>query len=151
MKMRYYAAAGGVVVRQGQLLLLHKHRQNEYVLPKGHVEEGETLEQTAVRETQEETGYAHLRVRHNLGTLQAKFVYQERLTVRDETYFIMSLLDEARVAPGDYDDARHDAETFHRVWVPVETAAARLTFEPARTFVAQATKWLRANPLPAEA
>ena len=149
MKTRYYVAAGGIVVRNGQLLLLHKHRQNEYVLPKGHVEEGETLEQTAVRETQEETGYAHLRVLHNLGTRQARFVYHERLTVRDETYFLMALLDEARLAPSDYDDALHDAETFQQLWVPVETAAAKLTFEPARTFVAQAAVWLRANPLPA--
>ena len=149
MKSRYYAAAGGLVVRDGQLLLLHKHRQNEYVLPKGHVEQGETLEQTAVRETQEETSYAHLRVLHDLGTLQAKFVYQERLTVRDETYFLMQLLDEGRMSPSDYDDALHDAETFHQLWVPVEAAAARLTFEPARTFAARAAEWLRANPLPA--
>ena len=151
MKARYYVAAGGIVLRDGQLLLLHKHRQDEYVLPKGHVEVGETLEQTAVRETQEETGYAHLRVLSNLGTLQAKFVYQERLTTRDETYFLMLLLDEARVAPSDYDDAHHDAETFHLLWVPVEAAAARLTFEPARTLAARAGEWLRANPLPAAA
>jgi 8-oxo-dGTP pyrophosphatase MutT (NUDIX family) len=151
MKTRYYAAAGGLVVRSGQLLLLHKHRQNEYVLPKGHVEEGETLEQAALRETQEETGYAHLRVLHNLGTRQARYVYNDRLTVRDETYFLMALLDEARLAPSDYDDALHDAETFLPAWVPVETAAARLTFEPARTFAAQAAEWLRANPLPAGA
>jgi len=149
MKTRYYVAAGGLVVRAGQLLLLHKHRQNEFVLPKGHVEDGETLEQTAVRETREETGYAHVRVLHNLGTLQAKFVYQQRLTVRDETYFLMQLLDEARAAPSDYDDALHDAETFLQLWVPVEAAAARLTFEPARTFAARAADWLRANPLPA--
>jgi 8-oxo-dGTP pyrophosphatase MutT (NUDIX family) len=150
MKSRYYAAAGGLVVRDGRLLLLHKHRQNEYVLPKGHVEEGETLEQTAVRETQEETGYAHVRVLHSLGTLQAKFTYQDRQTVRDETYFLMQLLDEARVAPSDYDDARHDAETFIKVWVPLGSAAARLTFEPARTFAARTADWLRANPLPAD-
>jgi 8-oxo-dGTP pyrophosphatase MutT (NUDIX family) len=151
MKIRYYAAAGGFVVRNGLALLLHKHRQDEYVLPKGHVEEGETLEQTAVRETQEETSYAHLRMLTNLGTLQARYVYHERLTIRDETYFLMLLLDAARVAPSDYDDARHDAETFRQIWVPVEAAAARLTFEPARTFAARAADWLHANRLPAEA
>jgi 8-oxo-dGTP pyrophosphatase MutT (NUDIX family) len=147
MKTRYYVAAGGVVVRDGQILVLHKHLQNEYVLPKGHVEPGETLEQAARRETQEETGYAHLRVLANLGTLQARFIYNERWTVRDETYFLMLLLDETRVEPTDYDDARHDAETFRRVWVPQEQAARLLTFEPAKTFVARAVTWLQANPL----
>ena len=146
MKTRYYAAAGGVVVRDGQALLLYKHRQDEYVLPKGHVEAGETLEQTAVRETQEETGYAHLRVLANLGTLQARYVYHERLTVRDETYFLMQLVDETRATPGDYDDAQHDAETFHDFWTPADAAAERLTFEPAKTFAARAAAWLQSNP-----
>ena len=73
-------------------------------------------------------------------------VYHERLTVRDETYFLMQLIDETRVEPSDYDDALHDAETFHRLWVPFEAAAARLTFEPARTFAARAADWLRAHP-----
>jgi 8-oxo-dGTP pyrophosphatase MutT (NUDIX family) len=148
MKTRYYAAAGGIVVRNGQALLLHKHRLDEYVLPKGHVEAGETLEQAAVRETQEETGYAHVRVLTNLGTLRAQFVHNERLTIRDETYFLMQLADEARVEAGDYDDAVHDAENFNALWVPVDVALERLTFEPAKTFAARAAAWLQTNPLP---
>jgi 8-oxo-dGTP pyrophosphatase MutT (NUDIX family) len=147
MKSRYYVAAGGIIVRADQLLLLHKHRQDEYVLPKGHVEDGETLEQTAVRETQEETGFAHVQVLTNLGTLRAEYVYHERLTVRDETYFLMRLQDEARMAPSDYDDAQHDLETFQHFWVPRAAAANRLTFEPAKTFAARAVAWLAANPL----
>ncbi len=149
MKSRYYAAAGGIVVREGQVLLLFKHRQNEYVLPKGHIEDGETLDQTAVRETQEETGYAHVQVLTNLGTLRARYVYRERLTVRDETYFLMRLVDEAHMTPGAYDDAQHDLETFHQVWVPIAAAPQRLTFEPAKTFARRAAAWLQANPLPA--
>ena len=149
MKSNYYSAAGGIVIRDGQVLLLYKHRQDETVLPKGHVETGESLEQAAVRETREETGYAHVRVLTNLGTLQAQYTHKGRWVVRDETYFVMQLVDEARVEAGDYDDSLHDRETFHRLWVRLDAAGERLTYEPAKTFADRAAAWLKSNPLPA--
>ncbi|MBV6396021.1 MAG: NADH pyrophosphatase [Anaerolineales bacterium] len=43
--------------RQGELLLLQSHKwPGRYIVPGGHVELGETLEQALVRETKEETG-----------------------------------------------------------------------------------------------
>lgn len=150
MQTHHYVAAGGLVTRSGaELLLLHKHEQNEYVLPKGHVEPGETLEQTALRETREETGYSHLRLLANLGTLPSQYAYRGRWVVRDETYFVMLLLDETRDDSRSDADARHDQHTFHRLWVPAVAAAQRLTYEPAKTFASRAAAWLEANPLPA--
>jgi 8-oxo-dGTP pyrophosphatase MutT (NUDIX family) len=149
MKTRSYAAAGGIVVHAGQILLLHKHAQDEYVLPKGHVEPGETLEQAALRETHEETGYASLRVLADLGTLRAEFEHARRWVVRDETYYLMALVDETRHPAPSHAGAAHDLETFHRLWVPPEEAAGRLSFEPAKTFARRAVAWLQANPLEA--
>jgi len=53
--------AGGVVVKRWDhqlkfLLITAKQRDGEWVLPKGHIEAGETPEQTARREALEETG-----------------------------------------------------------------------------------------------
>src|SRR5690348_1555469 len=110
MKIQYYAAAGGIITRGGQVLLLHKHKLDEFMLPKGHVEPGETKEEAALREMREETGYAHVRLLVNLGTLQARFERHGELVLRDETYFLGELVDEARAEPSDYDDAVHDAE-----------------------------------------
>jgi len=43
--------------QQGELLLLESHKwPGAYVVPGGHVELGERLEETAVREAKEETG-----------------------------------------------------------------------------------------------
>ncbi|MBQ4473543.1 MAG: NUDIX hydrolase [Lachnospiraceae bacterium] len=52
-------SCGGVVIFRGKILLLYKNYKNKYegwVLPKGTVEEGESYEETAVREVKEETG-----------------------------------------------------------------------------------------------
>jgi len=54
-------AAGGVVVRHRpgggwELLLVHRPRYDDWSLPKGKVDPGETDEQTALREVEEETG-----------------------------------------------------------------------------------------------
>jgi 8-oxo-dGTP pyrophosphatase MutT (NUDIX family) len=151
MQTHHYVAAGGIVLRGrgAEVLLLHKHQQDEYVLPKGHVEAGENLEQTAVRETREETRYAHLRVLTNLGTLQSQYAYRGRWMVRDETYFVMQLEDEVRDDSRSHADALHDQQTFHRLWLPLAAAAARLTYEPAKTFASRAAAWVEANPLPA--
>lgn len=53
-------AAGGVVVRgEGsdlELLLVHRPRYEDWSLPKGKLEPGESFEQAALREVEEETG-----------------------------------------------------------------------------------------------
>jgi 8-oxo-dGTP pyrophosphatase MutT (NUDIX family) len=49
-------AAGGVVVRDGQVALVHRPRYDDWTLPKGKLDQGESFEEAAVREVQEETG-----------------------------------------------------------------------------------------------
>ena len=38
-----------------EIALIYRQKQNDYSFPKGHVEKGETLEETAIREKAEET------------------------------------------------------------------------------------------------
>ena len=67
MKSVDYVAAGGVIIRDGQMLLLDRPRRGEIRLPKGHVDPGETHDETALRESAEETGYADLEIVEDLG------------------------------------------------------------------------------------
>jgi 8-oxo-dGTP pyrophosphatase MutT (NUDIX family) len=46
----------GIIVFDGEKVLLIKHNGGHISFPKGHVENGETSKETAIRETFEETG-----------------------------------------------------------------------------------------------
>src|SRR3954462_12183847 len=50
-------AAGGVVVRpDGRIAVIHRPRYDDWSLPKGKLEAGESFETGALREVEEETG-----------------------------------------------------------------------------------------------
>ena len=49
-------AAGGVVARDGRLLLVHRPKYDDWTFPKGKADPGESDEDCAVREVEEETG-----------------------------------------------------------------------------------------------
>lgn len=67
-------SAGGIILREidGQIKIALAQRASmpaTWVLPKGHVEAGETLEQTALREIYEETGLTSIQLIAYLGTI----------------------------------------------------------------------------------
>jgi 8-oxo-dGTP diphosphatase len=49
-------AAGGVVVHEGRIAVVHRPRYDDWSLPKGKLDPGETWEQAALREIEEECG-----------------------------------------------------------------------------------------------
>ena len=49
-------AAGGLVVRDDTVLLVHRPKYDDWTFPKGKVEDGETDAECALREVEEETG-----------------------------------------------------------------------------------------------
>ena len=50
-------AAGAVPRRNGGVLIIHRPKYDDWTFPKGKLEEGETHEQAAVRELEEESGW----------------------------------------------------------------------------------------------
>jgi 8-oxo-dGTP diphosphatase len=54
--MAVVRAAGGLVVREGQVLLVHRPAYDDWSFPKGKCDDGESDETCALREVEEETG-----------------------------------------------------------------------------------------------
>lgn len=90
-RARVETSAGGVVYRRGeqpQVLLIRDPYQN-WGLPKGHIEGGETPEQAAVREVEEETGLAHLAVVAQLPTIDWYFRDRGKLVHKFCHFFLL--------------------------------------------------------------
>lgn len=84
-------SCGGVVIFRGKILLLYKNYKNRYegwVLPKGTVEEGETHEQTALREVKEESG-ADAEIAEYLDSSSYTFTVPEDTVVKEVHWYLM--------------------------------------------------------------
>ena len=135
MESIQYRAAGGVVVRDGKMLLLDRPVHGEVRLPKGHVEPGESPREAALREVREESGYADVDIMADLGTIVNHFVVpvRDRDVVREEIFFLMRLHSDEPFAQDD-----HDANQFNTLWVPLDDAPAHLTYESEKEFARRA-------------
>jgi 8-oxo-dGTP pyrophosphatase MutT (NUDIX family) len=84
--------AGGVVFRRidkGIEILMIQDRLGRWTIPKGHVEEGESLEQTALREVEEETGLKHLKIRDKLDKIHFFYRKEGKLIFMTTYVFLM--------------------------------------------------------------
>ncbi|MBD3304395.1 NUDIX domain-containing protein, partial [Candidatus Woesearchaeota archaeon] len=54
--MKKTRCSGGIIFNNGKYLLVKHKEGGHWDFPKGHAEEGETEEETALREIYEETG-----------------------------------------------------------------------------------------------
>jgi 8-oxo-dGTP diphosphatase len=54
--VRQVRAAGGVIERDGLVAVVHRPRYDDWSLPKGKLDRGESFEEAALREVLEETG-----------------------------------------------------------------------------------------------
>jgi len=120
-------SAGGVVVRRSdtdallEVLICGRDVPSIWALPKGTPNPGETMEQTALREVEEETGL-QVAVTGQIGHIEYSFHRPGDGAPCDKVvhYFLMK--------PTGGDTARHDAE-FDRVeWMEARRAQHRLTY-----------------------
>jgi 8-oxo-dGTP diphosphatase len=119
-------AAGGVLWRRSgddvEIAVVHRPRYDDWSLPKGKLDEGETFEDAAVREVEEETG-----MRCTLGRELGETHYEDRKgRPKIVRYWAMS------DCQGDF-QANDEVDALR--WVPLGDAKAVLTYDFDRELV----------------
>ncbi|HEX6462298.1 MAG TPA: NUDIX domain-containing protein [Candidatus Saccharimonadales bacterium] len=127
-------SAGGIVYSDGKILALRAIPQGEIILPKGTIEEGETPEQTAVREIFEETGYKTKIIAH-LGSISYEFDEGDGKHYRKTVYHYLLELEDATREPT---PNRMEGEDFENVWFFIDEAFERLTHNDSKNMLKKA-------------
>jgi ADP-ribose pyrophosphatase YjhB (NUDIX family) len=123
-------AAGGVILNsQGEVVVVNQNGRN-WSLPKGHVEEGESLLETAKREIAEESGVKELEFVRELGRYERYRISEMNTDDKSELKTIIMFLfttHETTLKPT-------DPENPEARWVPKNEVSALLTHPKDKEF-----------------
>jgi len=107
--------AGGMVYRyrrgQLQILMIQDHLKR-WTIPKGHVEEGESLQQTAIREVGEETGLRRVKIRDKLDKIHFFYRRDGKLILMTTYVFLMEAVGRSDKVYPEVDEWIIDAKWF---------------------------------------
>ena len=123
-QVRQLVSAGGVVVRKGEdgveVVICGRKSPSIWGLPKGTPDAGETREETALREVNEETGLEVV-TSGFIDAIEYWFVENGTRCHKTGYFYLMS--------PTGGDVSRHDDEFDVVRWMPVEEALDTLTYD----------------------
>lgn len=104
--MQKHISSGAIVYQTSsagvRILLLYRKATNSWHLPKGTQNPGESLEETAVREIKEETGF-RVRLGEYLGKLVSE-IHREVVIPKETHYFLAEVLDNGVAHDSEHDE-----------------------------------------------
>jgi 8-oxo-dGTP pyrophosphatase MutT (NUDIX family) len=116
-----------------EILLVHRRTPVLWALPKGTPDSGETIEETALRETREETGI-DVEIEAQLSSIRYFFVRGSTRFHKTVHFFLMRAVGGAiELHDGEFDEVR---------WVPVGEALALMNHATERSVVERAAALL---------
>lgn len=122
MSIKKVQSAGGIVFKDELVLLIKSKSRNTVSIPKGRVEPNESLEETAVREVREETGY-DTKIVSKIGSINFDFEKDGEIRNKTVTCFKLELLSDSDPEPN-----LQEGEDFENIWVTPNEAFLLLTY-----------------------
>ena len=122
MAKKMIMAAGGILEQDGEILLVQRPRYQDWSLPKGKLDRGETPLQAALREVREETGY-----RAKALGFAGAFGYEVKGAPKVVLYWMMKPLKQGEILDPD--------EVCELRWVKVRAALRMMSYELERDLV----------------
>ena len=112
----------GLILRNGDLILLLRYPQGHWGFPKGHVEESDLSHQgTAIRELEEETGITDVEIIGNWFT-STKYTYMKKnIPTEKEVHWFPARTNSMDISLSE--------EHTDYIWIDVDSAEEMITFE----------------------
>lgn len=136
--------AGGIIFRcdqdNGVEILLIQDGKDRWTIPKGHIEEGETAEQTAKREIGEEAGLTDVEMLGWLGKINFRYRRVDKLVLMTTQIYLVH-------AVGATDDVQKEAWMNGIKWFKFNDALEAIAYQDIEKLMLLAMKRIRQENL----
>lgn len=135
--------AGGIVFRHGEKsveILLIQDAKDRWTIPKGHIEEGETAQQTARREIGEEAGLKQVDILGWLGKIHFRYRRIDKLVLMTTQIYLVR-------AKGDTNDIQKEEWMNGIKWFSFQDALDAIEYEDIGKLMLLAMKRIRLEKL----
>ncbi|MDB5180748.1 MAG: hypothetical protein JWO54_508 [Candidatus Saccharibacteria bacterium] len=135
--------AGGIVFRHGEKgveILLIQDAKDRWTIPKGHIEEGETAQQTARREIGEEAGLSQVDILGWLGKIHFRYRRIDKLVLMTTQIYLVR-------AKGDTNDIQKEEWMNGIKWFNFQDALDAIEYEDIGKLMLLAMKRIRLEKL----
>ena len=133
-------AAGGILqrstLRGDEVMVVYRKRHQDWTLPRGKVKDGESFQEAAMREVEDETGCS-CRIGNYLGTIS----YSDNGVPKVVLFWKMMLVEDK--------GSRNNEQIGEAIWLPVPAAIERLTHAQEKALLSRVGSLQRQSEIPA--